>query len=158
MSASIWKVKTFSDSTVKLAAETFLACLRKEADYPTAVAFTAYHLEAVRQRGGGRLPVRLVDPHSGKVVVSDGGTQFEGMWAAAERSGHRYARGKNADNYNAAGCRLIALWIGRKAGDRLGAASVSFRTTLYDGDPTALYGLNDSLQEDGFPPLREWKP
>jgi hypothetical protein len=74
------------------------------------VCFAGYFLEMVRQRGAGRRSYNWVDPYTGR-KVSDAGTQLGPVLTAAVRGGHRYAKGKNADNYTTAFYRHALMMV-----------------------------------------------
>ena len=96
MSSHVWDAKRFNNSTISLAADAF-ACAREGGlGYEKALRFVGYRVERCRQTDTGRSPLAI------KVWLG-----------VATRSGHRYARGRNAENYRVAGERLLAAMAER---------------------------------------------
>jgi hypothetical protein len=107
MSKHVWLVKRFGPEARQLAAEAFRLAAGGGLGYEHVCRFVGYCVEAVRQKGQ---PVSMVydGPDGRKVYEGD----VEALWAAVTRSGHRYAKGRNRENYRAAGERLVEAAAG----------------------------------------------
>lgn len=113
MSTSAWKVKSFSARYQELGKQALWLALT-ELDMDASLRFVGYVLERKRQ-------------------TSVGWSYYKWMWASAKRSKHRYARGRNKENYWQAGAVLVSCLA-----DRVG---------LVKGAPTGM--IVDKLSEEG---------
>jgi hypothetical protein len=74
-------------------------CVKNGLEFDLATAFVGYVLEKLRQEGHGRL--------GGRQFLITYSLAAKWILEAANRSKHRYSRGKNATNYRLAGRRVI---------------------------------------------------
>lgn len=93
MSAHVWTNKRFKPATLTVALECLKMGQREGWDPETCVRFAGYAVEAIRQAGWGK-----VGPNS--------------LLRSARRYSHRYALGRNRDNYLEAGRRMLAALAG----------------------------------------------
>jgi hypothetical protein len=97
MSSHLWDVKRFKPETVEAALVYFRWLVGRETSLEAATTFVGYALERQRQAGGGTaLPLAP-------------SVSIRAFWDRLESSGHRYARGRNAGNYAAAGHALLRV-------------------------------------------------
>lgn len=103
MSRHVWESdpKRLSKETIKEGVAAYKYALARNAPPEEALTFAGYYLETMRQKP---MDWKYGSPNYGKKVTP------AILWAAAERSGHRYATGKNRDNYEKAG-RLILPYL-----------------------------------------------
>lgn len=111
MASHVWESSTYTPSTLRLAACAFCYALHNEASVELATKFAAYMAE--RKRQASHVSVKW-------------------MWYSAAKSGFRFSKGMNSENYRAAGERLLL--------------SFPTRVDLDEGAP--LEAAVDKLRED----------
>lgn len=89
MSKHVWLIKRFEQRTIDEGIEAIKWCMHKGMDYEASCRFSGYLLESGRQKSGR--------------------TDLIETWLAAMKSIHRYANGKNRENYRIAGERVLEL-------------------------------------------------
>lgn len=150
MSTSMWKIKVPQIDTVREFMDVFTWTRRRELvglGHPNVVmaaAFACYVMERLRQGGGGQ-------GYKAAAVA---------MWAAADKSGHKWFKGKNKDNYLKGGHNLLRRWVLSKYGDSIppGSQARLLYTSFWGYLDQAVYEmLFDELEMVGLEPNRsEW--
>lgn len=86
---------------------------RRTLDYTDAVRFAGYYLETIRQAGLKSACREDDDPAAGRVNYTPYYRNgLREVWGRVDRTGHRYAAGRNRDNYLLAGTKLLAQAAG----------------------------------------------
>lgn len=99
MARHIWKVEAYGAPTIRMGMTAYRVAREHGAEVADACRFAGYYLERLRQGGRGNIGHYL---ESWPTPVA-----AEASWRVVERCGHRYARGKNRENYERAGRNLL---------------------------------------------------
>jgi hypothetical protein len=143
MSDHVWKVQRMSRDTIQRGMFAYrLARTESDSkplrlDYLPALCFAGYVMETIRQQGG--------EPQCRMREVGWPAWICR-IWNGTVRSHHRYARGRNRDNYELAGRKMLAAAIRLTYGH------------IHGGPEEQLGGLLLKLEEtgDALPVLRDY--
>lgn len=140
MSKHLWLVTSFTPETVEKGVRTLRKYRKSFPSWKAAVTFVGYAIEQGRQTGFSK------PSFEGGFHVRDAITKsFEG----GVNSGHRYAKGRNGENYWLAGRRILCRALRDLGTDSWGEDLKTLYTALYDGEDVS-GPLHDLLEERGF--------
>jgi hypothetical protein len=92
MSGHIWDVKNYTERTVSNGESALRLARGAGLDFGACCRFVGYALESIRQESN---------------------TNVTAVWKRVNRSKHRYAAGRNRENYELAGRKLFSYLAGK---------------------------------------------
>jgi hypothetical protein len=126
MSRHVWLSARFAPTTLRLAADAFRKAVAGGLSYDDACRWAGYVIESTRQKAYW-VPVKAPQPSFFMERPATPAQCLEVLWSAAVNSGHRYARGRNRENYRLAGGRLVGA-----AAEKFGFVAGTHPNMIYD--------------------------